>query len=159
MARREAVNALSDQVLEAATVRIRDMLNAERATLYLYDEQSRTLQSKIAHTGGGEPLEIRMPVDKGIAGRVALTADTLNVPDAYKHPDFNPQFDEQTGYRTSTMLVMPIYDRRKRVFAVAQLLNKRDGEVFTKADENKFQEFAAPLGILLETCSSLAPKK
>ncbi len=159
VARREAVDALSDQVLEAATVRIRDMLNAERATLYLYDEQSRTLQSKIAHTGGGEPLEIRMPVDKGIAGRVALTADTLNVPDAYEHPDFNPEFDEQTGYRTRTVLVMPIYDRRKRVFAVAQLLNKRDGKVFTKADENKFQEFAAPLGILLETCSSLVPKK
>lgn len=155
MARQEAIEALGDQVLEAATVRIRDMLNGDRATLYLYDAEQEVLRSKIAHTDRSVPLDIRISVHSGIAGRVALTAETMNIPDAYAHPDFNPALDKETGYRTRTMLCMPVYDRRKRVFAVAQLLNKKNGEPFTDADEARFQEFAHPLGILLESCSRL----
>jgi putative ABC transport system ATP-binding protein len=155
LAYREAIEALSDQVLEAATVRIRDMLNGDRATLYLYDAGNETLRSKIAHTDGGEPLQIGMSVHTGIAGRVALTDETMNVPDAYAHPAFNADLDKETGYRTRTVLCMPIHDRSKRVFAVAQILNKKTGEPFTDADEHRFREFAGPLGILLESCSRL----
>jgi hypothetical protein len=50
---------------------------------------------------------------------------------------------------------MPIHDRRKQVFAVAQLLNKKTGQPFTKQDEQRFRDFAGPLGILLESCSRL----
>jgi hypothetical protein len=50
---------------------------------------------------------------------------------------------------------MPIYNRRKQVFAVAQLLNKKTGEPFSNADERKFREFAGQLGVLLESCLHL----
>ena len=155
LARQDAIEALGDQVLEAATLRIRDMLNGDRASLYLYDAEHELLRTRIAHSDGSVPLEIQISVHSGIAGRVALTAESMNVPDAYGHPDFNPALDKETGYRTRSVLCMPVYDRRHRVFAVAQLLNKKNGEPFTDADEARFLEFARPLGILLETCSRL----
>jgi len=158
IASQDAIEALSDQVLNAATFRIRDMLNAERATMYLYDAESEALRSKIAHSDGTRSLEIKISVHSGIAGRVALTGETLNISDAYSHPDFNPIIDKDTGYKTKTILCMPVYDRRKKIFAVAQLLNKRDGQAFSQADELKFREFAGPLGILLESCSQLGRK-
>lgn len=156
MASQNAIEALGDEVLEAATRRIRDMLDADRATVYLYDAPREVLRSKIADAGGGQPLDIRISVHSGIAGRVALTGESLNIPDAYAHPDFNPEVDKGTGYRTRSILCMPIHDRRKQVFAVAQLLNRKDGQPFTKADEQKFREFAGPIGILLESCSRMS---
>jgi len=152
---REAIGALSDQVLEAAAVRIRDMLNADRATLYIYDAGKQELRSKIAHSSGQAPLEISISAQHSIAGHVALTAETLNIPDAYRSPFFNPELDRETGYKTRTILCMPIHDRHKQVFAVAQLLNKNDGQPFTAADEEKFKEFADQLGVLLESCLRL----
>jgi putative ABC transport system ATP-binding protein len=152
---REAISALSDQVLEAATVRIRDLLGADRATIYIYDAAREELRSRIAHTTGEIPLEIKISARTGVAGHVALTGETLNIPDAYASPYFNPAPDKETGYRTRTILSMPIHDRRKQVFAVAQLLNKKNGEAFTAADEKKFREFAGQLGVLLESCLNL----
>jgi putative ABC transport system ATP-binding protein len=151
----EAIGAISDQVLEAAAVRIRDLLHADRATLYLYDAGKQELHSKIAHSDGQAPLEISISAHSGIAGHVALTGETLNIPDAYASPYFNAALDKETGYRTRTILCMPIYDRRKNVFAVAQLLNKTGGGPFTTADEQKFKDFAAQLGVLLESCVHL----
>jgi putative ABC transport system ATP-binding protein len=151
----EAIGALSDQVLDATAVRIRDVLSADRATLYIYDAERGELRSRIAHTEGATSLEIRIPATTGIAGHVARTGEVLNIPDAYASPFFNRQLDIETGYRTRTVLCMPIYDRRKRVFAVAQLLNKKTGEPFSKADEKRFHDFAGQLGLLLEGCLSL----
>jgi putative ABC transport system ATP-binding protein len=154
----EAIEALGDEVLVAATARIRDMLNADRATLYLVDAQQQVLRSKIAHAGGEKPLAIEIPMNTGIAGRVATSGQTMNIPDAYAHPDFNQSVDRQSGYRTRGILCMPVYDRRKRICAVAQLLNRRDNQPFTAEDEAKFQQFAGPLGVLLESSTRLGMK-
>jgi GAF domain-containing protein len=84
---------------------------------------------------------------------VARTGETLNINDPYSHPDFNPAVDRETGYRTLSVLCMPIVNRRnKRVFAVAQLLNKNGGEAFSVEDEESFREFAEPLALILESC-------
>jgi len=154
----EAIEALGDEVLIAATARIRDMLNADRATLYLVDARQQVLRSKIAHASGAKPLVIEIPMHTGIAGRVAMTGETLNIPDAYAHPDFNQSVDRESGYRTCSILCMPVYDHRKRIFAVAQLLNRRDNQPFTTGDEAKFHEFAGPFGVLLESCTRLGMK-
>jgi len=155
LASEDAIEALSGQVLEAAAGRIRDMLNADRATMYLYDKEKEVLTSKLADSQGGKTLTIRISANTGIAGKVAQTGETLNIPDAYANPDFNQEVDLDTGYKTQTILCMPVHDRRKRIFAVAQLLNRKDGQPFTKADEARFREFEGPLGILLESCSRL----
>lgn len=52
--------------------------------------------------------EIRFPADKGLAGYVVKTGEPLNIPDAYNDPRFNPDIDKETGYRTKTILCMPI---------------------------------------------------
>ncbi|HEY2380627.1 MAG TPA: ATP-binding cassette domain-containing protein [Terriglobia bacterium] len=148
----EAVGALFDQMLEAVTLKIRDLLQAERATILLVDKGAGKLRSKIAHSGGSEPLVIEIPIGTGIAGRVAATGETRNIPDPYRDPDFNPDVDRQTGYTTRSILCMPIFDRQKHVFAVTQLLNKNGGHAFTAEDESAFRDFAAPLGLILESC-------
>jgi len=153
-----AMEALIDQVLEAVTLKIKELLRADRATLYLVDREKEQLWSKIAHHVGDKPLEIQIPINSGIAGRVAVTGETLNIPDAYSHPDFNPGIDQESGYRTRSILSMPIYDRGKKVFAIAQLLNKDDGQPFNTEDEQKFREFAHPLGIILESCTRLTTR-
>jgi putative ABC transport system ATP-binding protein len=153
-----ASESIFDEVLEAATFKVRELLNADRATLYFVDRAHGMVRSKIAEHEGTEPLKIRIPIGKGIAGRVAATGETLNVEDAWSHPDFNREIDERTGYRTRSVLAMPIYNRKGEVFAVAQFLNKRDGKPFSSADEQKFTAFSKPLGVILEGCYLLATR-
>ena len=163
----EATSALVEHVTEATAVRIRELLGAERATVYLVDRENGRLVSKIAHHTGPEPLEIRMPIGAGIAGKVAESGTTLNIADAYKHPDFNKEFDRanaQLGelgfsgeaFVTRSVLCMPIYNRKRAVIGVAQLLNKKTGGAFTSEDERVLQDFAGSLGIILETCTHIS---
>jgi putative ABC transport system ATP-binding protein len=150
------VEGLVAQVLEAVTLKIRDLLGADRGTVFMVDRQQGILWSKIAHHPGTAPLDIRIPLGSGIAGHVATSGETVNILDAYTDPRFDPTTDRQTGYRTTTVLCMPIRDRNKQVFAVAQLLNKRGGAGFTAADERALAEFANPLALILETCTRVA---
>ena len=152
----EAAGALFDQTLEAVTMKIRELLNADRGTIFMVDREAGRLRSRIAHSDGTRPLVIEIPIGTGIAGRVAATGETQNIADPYKHPDFNPEVDRQTGYRTHSILCMPILDRHKEVFAVAQLLNKNGNQPFTRQDESSFREFAEPLGLILESCLRIA---
>jgi adenylate cyclase len=118
----------------------------------LADRERGQLRSKIADSDGSKPLEIQIPIGSGIAGHVATTGQTLSIPDPYNHPYFDPDVDRETGYRTKSILCMPIFDRQKNVLAVAELLNKNGGEPFTAEDEKAFREFASPLGLVLESC-------
>src|SRR5262249_41232927 len=140
--------------LEGLTLKIKTLLNADRATFYLVDFERSMLHSKLAQSDG-EPLEIHIPINSGIAGRVALTGLSLNVPDAYSHPSFNREVDQETGYRTRSVLCVPICDSRSRVFAVAELLNKKDGKPFTEADAAKLTDFSNALGAIAEIWTRL----
>lgn len=97
---------------------------------------------------------IKIPITSGIAGQVARTG-ALNIADAYSHPAFNRSVDDQTGFRTKSVLCMPIKDTSHRVFAVAQLLNRMDGNPFSAEDEVKFNDFAATLGLIVESWARL----
>jgi putative ABC transport system ATP-binding protein len=151
----EAIEALFDQMLEAVVLKIRELLHADRGTIFLVDREHGQLRSKIAHGDGSKPLEIVIPIESGIAGYVARAGETLNIQDPYSHPDFNRDIDRETGYRTHSILCMPIFDRAKKVFAVAELLNKNGAEPFTVEDEKAFREFAQPLGLILESCQRM----
>ena len=99
-------------------------------------------------------LEIRLPLDQGIAGYVATTGQTLNIPDAYADPRFSDATDRQTGYRTRNILCMPVVSSGHKVVAIAQLLNKIGTQPFSAEDEARFARFAPSIGILLESCQS-----
>ena len=71
-----------------------------------------------AHQASASPFPhnrsnaIRMPIDAGIAGHVVATGEIVNIDDAYNDERFNRDVDLQTGYRTQSLLCMPIsYDR------------------------------------------------
>src|SRR4030095_5367814 len=107
------------------------------------------------HHTGTAPLEIRLPIGTGIAGRVAATGELMNISDAQRHGDFNPEFDRRTGYHTRSVLCAPIRSRGGAIIGVAQVLNKLDADAFGPADETTLKEFAPSLGVILETCGRL----
>ena len=151
MVNHEAFESMLEQVIEAFTLKVGQLIAADRATLFLLDEAAGELWSKVAQGDGSKPLEIRIPSQTGVAGRVATTGQALNIPDAYKEPLFNQAVDVQTGYRTRTILSVPIIDRRERVTGVVQLLNKTGEGPFTAEDEQRLTAFAAALGVVLES--------
>jgi K+-sensing histidine kinase KdpD len=122
-------------------------INADRGTLYLLDEAKDEIWSTVLH--GAEVVEIRLPVGKGLAGYVAKTGETINIPDAYNDPRFNPDVDKRTGYRTNNMLCMPMRNRDGKLIGVFQLLNKKDS-AFTKADEEFINALSMHASIAIE---------
>jgi sigma-B regulation protein RsbU (phosphoserine phosphatase) len=123
------------------------IVEGDRGTLYLIDEQKQELWSKILK--GDALVEIRLPLGKGIAGYVGATGDILNIPDAYLDHRFNPEFDERSGYRTRTILCMPMRNKDQKIIGVIQLLNKRNGQ-FTTEDENFINALSIQSSIAIE---------
>lgn len=113
--------------------------DAERSTVYFVDHAKKKLWSRIA---ARTAIEIRLTLGSGIAGLVALTGETINVPDAYADPRFDRNVDLRSGYRTLNMLVVPVWDAAGRtVIGVLQVLNKRSGP-FERRDQMLLERIA-----------------
>jgi adenylate cyclase len=123
------------------------MVQADRATLFLNDEKTNELFSRVAM--GGSIGEIRFPNNVGIAGTVFTSGKTINIPHAYADLRFNPSFDKRTGYFTRSILCVPIIDKSGKVIGVTQALNKKGGP-FTDEDEARLRAFTAQLAISLQ---------
>ena len=137
------LGALLQKVMGEAT----RMLNADRSTLFLNDEKTNELFSRVAQ---GDSLgEIRLPNHLGIAGAVFTSCQTINIPHAYADLRFNPAFDKQTGYFTRSMLCTPVVNKEGKTIGVTQVLNKRGGP-FTDEDEQRLKAFTAQVAIALE---------
>ncbi|MGF1567655.1 MAG: GAF domain-containing protein [Nodosilinea sp.] len=150
-----SLEVMLEQILEAFTLKIGQILEAERTTIFMVDHDKQELWSKIAQGDGERSLEIRVPMGKGISGYVATNARPLNIPDAYADERFDHTHDQKTGYRTRSILCMPVRSRKTdNIVAVVQLLNKINHTPFTPQDEHRFKEFAASLGVILESCNS-----
>ena len=147
--------SMLEQVLEAFTLKIGEFLGAEKASLWLIDEEREELWSKVF---GGERHTARVRMGVGIVGRVFETGQPLLVPDAYAEPLFNRAVDEETGFRTRNILAVPLCDSHERVFGVAELLNKADGEAFGAEDEKRFGELMKSMQVLLESWWRMAAK-
>ena len=137
------LSALLKRVMEEAT----RMLNADRATLFLNDEKTNELFSRVAM---GEGIgEIRLPNTAGIAGSVFTSGKTMNIPYAYADLRFNPSFDKQTGYFTRSILCVPVANKDGKVIGCTQVLNKKGGK-FTNEDESRLKAFTQQVAIALE---------
>lgn len=134
---------LLDVILETAL----GVVDGDRGTVYLIDEQKQELWSRVLK--GEEDIEIRLPMGKGIAGYVAATGDTLNIPDAYFDSRFNPEVDKATGYRTHSILCMPMKNKSGKIIGALQLLNKRTGP-FTHEDEAFIEALSVHAAIAVE---------
>jgi putative ABC transport system ATP-binding protein len=147
----DAFDSMLEQVIEAFTLKVGQLLEADRVSLFLVDSERGELWSKVAQYDGERAIDIRLPITSGIVGRVARSGEAISLADAQTHPEFARQIDARTGYVTRSLLCVPIKDIEGRVFAVAELLNKKSAATFNAADVQRFQELAEALGVILES--------
>ncbi|CAH2103277.1 unnamed protein product [Euphydryas editha] len=145
-----------DQLIKRILEFAQRLVNADRASLFLVDYSNFELVSTVFdlkfEPGQGqvdmEKKEIRMPINRGIAGHVALSGETMNIPDAYSDYRFNREVDEATGYKTISILCMPVKVQGK-VIGVVQMVNKRNNNNFDHEDEVAFEIFSTFFGLAL----------
>jgi Nif-specific regulatory protein len=142
-----------DELLHAMVGKIAHALDADRGTIYLVDPDAGELFSRAAHLP--ELKQIRLKLGQGIAGVVAQTGAAVNLPRADADRRFFRDIDQQTGYRTRSMLAAPLVDRAGRVIGVIQVLNARRGS-FGAADEEYLKRLCAEAALAIENTSLYA---
>jgi signal transduction histidine kinase len=136
-----------NELLSLVVTRVSQVVDAERSTLYLLDEETSELWSKVAE--GDEVAEIRLKVGEGLAGWVAQNARSVNIKDAYQDGRFDGAWDLKTGYRTRSILCVPMKNHHGRILGVIQALNKRGG-YFTIDDESLLGALASQAAVCVE---------
>jgi phosphoserine phosphatase len=134
-----------DDLLNLIIDRSMELLDAERATLFLYDADANQLVSRIA--AGLD--ELRVPADRGISGATIQHGQTINVPDVTADDRWNPEPDSRTGFRTRNILSVPLRDYEDSLVGVLQVINKRDGG-FDGYDETVAEALGAQAGVALQ---------
>jgi response regulator RpfG family c-di-GMP phosphodiesterase len=119
-----------DRLLHITGDFARDILDADRCSIFIVDKQSNELWTRVAH---GVEGEIRIPFNKGVAGFAFLSSETQIVVDAYNDFRFNKEVDKETKYNTKSILAVPLIDSKNDVLGVFQALNKHEG-IFTNID-------------------------
>ena len=143
LAHRMDVEALIERVVYMAS----KVLDAERANLFLLDDPSQGLWSKVAQNQ--ESREIRIPPGQGIAGWVAQNDQLVNVADVSKDARFNEEIDGCRGYKVKSMLCGPVKNLSGEIVGVIQIINKGEGG-FDDLDEKLFRAFAYQTAISVE---------
>lgn len=143
-----------DNVLLRITDTATTLLDAERATVFIVDAARREVwsrsRSSASMSEGEAGREIRLPLDgRGLAAEVARGGGPLLIADPYADPRFDPSTDTRTGFRSRSLLVLPIDARDGNRVGVLQIVNKRDG-LFTEADRDLAGSLAFTAGIALE---------
>ncbi|HEY8429322.1 MAG TPA: GAF domain-containing protein [Sandaracinaceae bacterium] len=136
-----------DELLTLVASRITEVIDADRSTIYLLDDDGKYLVSRVAEGHGS--ADIRLKVGEGLAGWVARTGEKLNIKDAYQDVRFDAEWDRRTGYRTRSTLCVPMKNRHGRTLGVVQVLNKRSGE-FTPEDEALLTALATQAAVSIE---------
>ncbi len=134
---------LLDLILKLA----RREIGADRGSVYVVDKDRREIFTILAQ--GLEQKEIRLAFGQGVAGHVAETGQIMNIADAYTCPQFDRSFDVKFGYRTRTILCMPIRNRQGETAGILQLINKTKGR-FTSEDEEFLNAMSVHMSLALE---------
>ena len=135
------LNTLLTNIVDAA----RDLLDAERGSVFLHDPATGELYTTVA-TGS---QTLRAPPGRGIVGECAQTRAVVNVPDCYADSRFDRSFDQRTGYRTRCLLATPLVGHDDALVGVMQVLNKKGGP-FTVEDERVATALAAQAAVALQ---------
>ena len=136
-----------DTLLHLIMEKVTELMEADRSTLFLVTEDGSQLWSKVIQ--GSEVAEIRINVGEGVAGWVAQTREVVNITDAYADQRFQPAVDLKSGYRTRSILSVPMLGALGGLVGVLQVLNKSDGP-FTSPDEELMKALASQAAIAIE---------
>ncbi|MGA9522371.1 MAG: sigma-54-dependent Fis family transcriptional regulator [Myxococcaceae bacterium] len=140
-----------DSFLHTLVDRVAVTMQADRGTLYLLDPARGELFSRAAHLP--EISQIRLKLGQGVAGYVAAHGVPVNVPDPHGEKRFFSDIDRMTGYRTTSMLAVPLRGADSELFGVLQVLNRRGGGPFTDDDVQQLEAIARQIGVALESTS------
>ncbi len=135
-----------DRLFPLIIGKVTEAMLAERTSLYIIDWDKGELWTKVAE--GVD--QIRLPLGQGISGRVAQTGEQINIPDAWKLPYFNMEFDKKHNFRTMTVLCQPIKNLDGKMIGVLQVINKKGNEAFNNDDELFLTCLASHVGIALD---------
>lgn len=157
-----------DILMERILTEARRFVNANAGSIYIVDgqkldftyTQNATLQSRLPAGAKLIYSYFSIPIDEhSLSGYVALTAKSLNIPDVYeidpgKPYSFGRRFDKEAGYRTKSMLTVPLVTNRGVVIGVLQIINAQDesGAIvpFSKEDEKLLSHFASTATMAME---------
>ncbi|KAK6485044.1 dual 3',5'-cyclic-AMP and -GMP phosphodiesterase 11A-like isoform X2 [Huso huso] len=148
------------------------MVDADRCSLFLVEgpANKRTLVSKFFDVHAGATVlpslstdnsdEVQVPWGKGIIGYVAEHGETVNIPDAYQDRRFSNEIDKLTGYKTKSLLCMPIGNSDGEIIGVAQAINKNPrGALFTEDDEKVLEMYLPFCGIAISNAQLFAASR
>ncbi len=140
-----------EEVLQNIMTTSRSILDADACSLMLVDEKSDELVFEVAQGPVANKLQggFRIKKGQGIAGAVFETGQPLLIKDAYEDPRFNQEVDRLTGYRTHSILCVPL-KIKDRVIGVSQVINKLDGTSFDAEDEETLSLLCANAAIAVE---------
>ncbi|EAY14486.1 3'5'-cyclic nucleotide phosphodiesterase family protein [Trichomonas vaginalis G3] len=136
-----------DKLLLTIMEKGRQLTNADRCALFIVNDDKDKL---ITSFQNGLENAITIPINKGIAGHTYAERTIMNITDAYENQYFDPTTDKETGYRTRSILSVPIYNNRTEIIGVTEMINKNDNKPFTQWDINVIQIFNVFAGISLE---------
>ncbi len=136
------VKAVAERIVSLAT----RLIGAERGSLFILDPEQGILTSLVAT--GADPRAFTLNVGEGIVGTVAATGRALILRDPYRDRRFDRTFDEATGFRTRSLLTVPVKDREGTLVAVLQLLNHRN-HGFSSEDLTFLKELGDPFTVAL----------
>jgi putative ABC transport system ATP-binding protein len=151
LASNQAFESMLEQVLEVFTSKIAEVVDADRASLFLVDRERNQLWSKGSRDAEGKQFTIKIPLDHGIVGAAISSRKVISVADVYADSRFDPSVDRESGYRTRNLLCIPVRNRAGEVFAAAQILNKNGDEPFNARDEERFSELMESMKVILES--------
>ncbi|MBX7042514.1 MAG: SpoIIE family protein phosphatase [Ignavibacteria bacterium] len=146
ISQKKDIEVLLHEIMESC----KEVTNSEASSLLIYDEKENNLYFEVAlGDKGHEVKKIVCNMGEGIAGWVAENRKPLLVEDCYSDPRFNPEYDKQTGFRTRSMICVPML-MEERLIGVIQVINKKGEKSFTERDLNLFQILASQCGISIE---------
>ena len=139
-----------EDVLNFAMQSAEEFMDAEASTVYELDEEKGELFVRMARGEKKSPLKkiLRLKPGEGIAGSVIKTGKPRVIQDAGQEKDFSDQFDKMTGFRTRSMICVPLILRDKPI-GVFQVLNKKSGEPFAHSDLDLLTGMAQQLAAAL----------
>lgn len=137
---------LLQSILQSAV----DILNCEAGSLLLVEESTdelvfRSVVGPVAST----LVNKRMPADRGVVGKAVKTGQPIIVNDVTRYPEWFSKPDQDTGFVTRTLLVIPLMIK-DRVFGVIEVINKRDGTIFSTDDQELLSAFASQAAVAIE---------
>jgi Nif-specific regulatory protein len=137
------LGTLLDLIAREAT----SLLDCDRASIFLLDREKNQLWSKVA-LGSDEIL--RLDASLGIVGHAVQSGEPVNVKDAYHDPRFYNAIDDRSGYRTRTLLAVPMRNQHREIIGAFEAVNKNTG-TFTERDEESLAALATHAAVAIET--------